>query len=125
MHKVTVFYHLEPEGCWAESPDVPGFSAAGSSLADVQDMVAEGLPYHLGHPVDVVEKFPETASVVSHLSASSSVAVFVSAGVVLSGQAMTRAAGTLTTLFSAAPIPSISVGATVAEAASASRVANA
>lgn len=46
MRRVTVIYHWEPEGWWAESPDAPGFSAAGDSLREVQAEAHEGLKFY-------------------------------------------------------------------------------
>lgn len=57
MRQVEVIYHVEPEGCWAESPDIPGFSAAGDSLDEVRQLTRDGLAAHLGGPVDILERF--------------------------------------------------------------------
>jgi predicted RNase H-like HicB family nuclease len=53
--RVRVIYRTEAEGVWAESPDVPGYSAVGASLDEVRQLVAEGLPDFLGKQVDLVE----------------------------------------------------------------------
>lgn len=56
MTTVRVKYHQEPEGWWAESPDVEGFVASGSSLREVRALTREGLPFFLQEPsVELVE----------------------------------------------------------------------
>lgn len=58
--KVNVRYHIEPEGTWAESDDVPGFSAAGATLSEVRDLVREGLEFHLdGKPFELAEEMAQ------------------------------------------------------------------
>ena len=32
MRTAQLIYHAEPEGWWAASPDLPGYSAVGASL---------------------------------------------------------------------------------------------
>ena len=39
MDAVRVIYHREPEGWWAESPDIPGWYAAGESYEAVRALV--------------------------------------------------------------------------------------
>lgn len=46
MRTVQVIYHQEPEGWWAESPDVEGFGASGETLEELRDLVREGLPFY-------------------------------------------------------------------------------
>lgn len=56
MTRIVVRYHEEPEGVWADSEEVPGFVAAGSSLVEVRELVAEGLPFYLkGQDYELVE----------------------------------------------------------------------
>jgi predicted RNase H-like HicB family nuclease len=47
MNEARVIYHREPEGWWAESPDLPGYSAWGEELHEVIDLVKEGVPLFL------------------------------------------------------------------------------
>jgi len=47
MRSVTVVYHREDEGWWAESPDVKGYTAADDSFAGLRKLVQEGLPFLL------------------------------------------------------------------------------
>lgn len=45
MRKVRVIYHCEDGTWWAESPDVAGWTVAGDSFSEVQDLSHEGLPF--------------------------------------------------------------------------------
>jgi predicted RNase H-like HicB family nuclease len=47
METVRVIYHREPEGWWAESPDVEGWYAAGDSYAEVRQLAIEGVAFAL------------------------------------------------------------------------------
>jgi predicted RNase H-like HicB family nuclease len=47
MEPIRVIYHHEPEGWWAESPDVKGWVAAGESYAEVLKLAEEGIPFAL------------------------------------------------------------------------------
>ena len=47
MNPIRVIYHEEPEGWWAESPDVKGWSAAGFTYAEVRGLVTEGVRFAL------------------------------------------------------------------------------
>jgi predicted RNase H-like HicB family nuclease len=58
MKTVRVIYHHEADGWWAESPDVEGWSAAGATYADVVRLAEEGIPYALGHGVDLEHYVP-------------------------------------------------------------------
>lgn len=53
--RVRVIYRTEPDGVWAESPDVPGYSAIGASIEEVSKLVAEGLPQFVGKKVELIE----------------------------------------------------------------------
>lgn len=65
MTTVRVKYHREPEGWWAESPDIDGFVASGTSLHEVRELTREGLPFYLdGAEFDLVEEGPASAVVV-------------------------------------------------------------
>lgn len=52
---VHVIYHQEMDGWWADSPDVDGFVAVGSDLAEVRGLVREGIPFYLDTPEDEVD----------------------------------------------------------------------
>lgn len=57
MRKVDVVFHLEPEGTRAEAPEVPEFSAAAATLAELDQLVRDGLALHFGEPVDLCPQF--------------------------------------------------------------------
>jgi predicted RNase H-like HicB family nuclease len=45
MRRARVVYHREKDGWWAESPEVPGWTAAGDSFEEVHNLAHEGLPF--------------------------------------------------------------------------------
>ena len=45
MRSVRVIYHDDPDGWWAESPEVPGYTGFGDSYEHVRDQMREGLPW--------------------------------------------------------------------------------
>ena len=55
-HSVVVRYHWEPEGWWADSPDVPGFSAAADTFEAVREMAVSGIREYRGSSVLIVEE---------------------------------------------------------------------
>lgn len=56
MREIRVRYHWEPEGCWAESPDIDGFVVAGADIGEVRSLVREGVEFYLdGEQVDLLE----------------------------------------------------------------------
>lgn len=62
---VRITYHSEAEAWWADSPDVEGFVASGADLAEVRQLVHEGLPFYLDDAsVEIVEQSPWPTSVV-------------------------------------------------------------
>lgn len=44
MSTARVIYHYEDEAWWAESPEVPRWSAAGATFAEVRRLAEEGIP---------------------------------------------------------------------------------
>jgi predicted RNase H-like HicB family nuclease len=65
MEPIRVIYHREPEGWWAESHDVPGWSAAGATFEEVYALAEEGIPFALeGRTVQLVH-FRQVDKVVS------------------------------------------------------------
>lgn len=44
---VTIIYHREADGWWAESPDAPGYTAAAPSFTEARDQARTGLGFHL------------------------------------------------------------------------------
>lgn len=55
MEPIRVIYHHEPEGWWAESPDVKGWIAAGDSYPEVLKLAKEGIPFALECDESAVE----------------------------------------------------------------------
>lgn len=47
MVEIKVIHHYEPEGWWAESPDVDGWYAAGSTYKQVRQLAEEGVRFAL------------------------------------------------------------------------------
>jgi predicted RNase H-like HicB family nuclease len=47
MEPIRVIYRHEPEGWWAESPDVKGWTAVGDTYAEVLKLAEEGVPFAL------------------------------------------------------------------------------
>ena len=46
VRNVTVIYHREDGVWWADSPDMPGFSAAGDSFKETRELAIEGVPFY-------------------------------------------------------------------------------
>jgi predicted RNase H-like HicB family nuclease len=46
MRTIKVFYHDDPDGWWATSPDIPGYTGFGKSYEEVRDQMNEGLPWY-------------------------------------------------------------------------------
>ena len=44
---ITIIYHQEPDGFWAESPDAPGFTAVAPTMEELEQRVEEGLKFYL------------------------------------------------------------------------------
>jgi predicted RNase H-like HicB family nuclease len=55
MSEVRIRYHHEPEGWWADSPDLPGFSAAGETFDEVREMALEGVSFATDAEPEIVE----------------------------------------------------------------------
>jgi hypothetical protein len=45
-----VIYHYEDGSWWAESPEVPGWSATGATFAEVRGLAADGIPWSTERP---------------------------------------------------------------------------
>lgn len=45
MRTIRIRYHREPDGWWADSPDLDGYVAAGESLTEVRDLAKDGIPF--------------------------------------------------------------------------------
>ena len=44
---VRVLYHREPDGWWAESPDIDGWTVAGDTYEEVRALVDDGITFAL------------------------------------------------------------------------------
>ena len=49
---VRVLYHEEPQGWWAESPDVDGWSVAGETYEEVRRLADDGISFALASAVE-------------------------------------------------------------------------
>lgn len=60
MDEVRVVYHRDDETWWAESPNVPGYTALADSLSQLREQVFEGLAFHSEvSSLAIVEDFGE------------------------------------------------------------------
>lgn len=55
MRPVRVLYREELDGWWAESPDVPGYTAADDNLEGLRNLVPQGISEFLEEPVLILE----------------------------------------------------------------------
>lgn len=115
MGRVTVIYHWEPEGCWAECPDAPGFSAAADTFSELREKAREGLAFYFDQPVDVFDIFPDIEPAWTATSASEVVSASSTLWRTLVTQG-TKAAGALTTRSLILPAGHFTVRSTVARA---------
>lgn len=57
---VRILYHHEPEGWWADSPDISGWSVAGETYKEVRRLAEDGVSFALAGPAeDRGEEFDE------------------------------------------------------------------
>ena len=47
MDTIRVIYHREPEGWWADSPDVEGWYASGATYEEVHRLAERGIRFAL------------------------------------------------------------------------------
>ena len=57
--KVVMDYHHEPEGWWADSDDLPGFTAVGATYLEVRELAHSGAEFYLERPVEVEDRPPQ------------------------------------------------------------------
>lgn len=58
---VRVLYHEQPEGWWAESPDIPSWTVAGPSYEEVREPVVDGVSFALASEAEERgERFDES-----------------------------------------------------------------
>jgi predicted RNase H-like HicB family nuclease len=53
---VRIHYHYESEGWWADSPDLPGWTAAGDTFDEVRAMALEGAAEFAEGPTSIIEE---------------------------------------------------------------------
>ena len=58
LEKVVMEYHHEPEGWWARSQDLPGFTAVGATYDEVRELAHSGAEFYLERPVEVEDRPP-------------------------------------------------------------------
>jgi predicted RNase H-like HicB family nuclease len=64
MDRIRVIYHREPEGWWAESPDIDGWSAAGDSYDETRQLAEDGVRFALERDDVQVEHYvPERTAI--------------------------------------------------------------
>ena len=56
MKQATITYHLEPEGWWAESRDLPGWTAVGETFDQVHELAESAVAEFLGEGVMLREE---------------------------------------------------------------------
>lgn len=86
-------YHREGGVWWADSDELPGFSAAAESCKALHEVVREGVRFHLGDEPVAVRAFDESGAAldVESLIARDAQAWWVVAAAVSSGAASTFA----------------------------------
>ena len=55
MEPIPVVYHSDPDGWWADSPAVPGWTATAKTLDDLRALVEEGVRFALSREDVLVE----------------------------------------------------------------------
>jgi len=58
MKKLTIRYHQEAEGWWADSPDLPGWTAVGGTFEELRALAVEGARRFAGSVVELSEELP-------------------------------------------------------------------
>ena len=68
MRDITVTYHHEETTWWAESDDLPGFTAVADSISELQSLTYEGVSFYLDdEPHRVIEKMASGAYLLAGL----------------------------------------------------------
>ncbi|MGN6256531.1 MAG: type II toxin-antitoxin system HicB family antitoxin [Solirubrobacterales bacterium] len=62
MEPIRVIYHHEPEGWWARSPDVKGWTAVADTYDELVKLVEEGIPFALEREAEVEHIVPADAN---------------------------------------------------------------
>lgn len=63
MATAVVVYHHEDGSWWAESSDLPGYTAVADSFGDLRDLVIEGVPFFADdEDIEIVERLASGAA---------------------------------------------------------------
>ena len=59
VRTIAVEYHVDLEGVFATSPDVPSWFVAGRTVSEVRDLVIDGLDFATGEsgPFELAETY--------------------------------------------------------------------
>ena len=60
MKSISIHYHVDRGSWWAESPELPGWTAAGDSFDEVRAQALTGAKHFAGEPVDISEVLPQS-----------------------------------------------------------------
>lgn len=71
MDVVHIVYHYEDGTWWAESVDLPGWTAVASTADDIRNQVREAIDFFIDRPVDVEEVGLPLATITIHPSRAS------------------------------------------------------
>ncbi len=59
MREYVVIYEKGPTGWGAYAPDLPGLAAAGETLEEVEQLIREGLEFHLENLLEAGDPIPK------------------------------------------------------------------
>ena len=64
VRTIAMVYHIDPEGVWATSPNVPSWVVAGRTVSEVRDLVVDGLEFATGEtgPFELNETYDHGAT---------------------------------------------------------------
>lgn len=63
VKSVKIVYHRDEGAWWADSPDMPGFSAVGDTFDDTRKLALEDIPFYFdGNRPDIVDERMENGA---------------------------------------------------------------
>lgn len=63
VKSVKIVYHRDEGAWWADSPDMPGFSAIGDTFDGTRKLALEGIPFYFdGNRPDIVDERMENGA---------------------------------------------------------------
>lgn len=63
VKSVKIVYHRDEGAWWADSPDMPGFSAVGDTFDDTRKLALENIPFYFdGNRPDIVDERMENGA---------------------------------------------------------------